>query len=127
MVESNTEKMVVEEINKVEQDLKSLSIKTKEKKVQFSPSIYTQATQIKNHAKGKALTVDTISMSDKLKRPRHRKKSRVQIGKFYSTKKKLNFDEDDGEDDGKEKKFDQTSNDITLDESVTKDLPNRTI
>ena len=108
MVESNTEKMDVEEIDKVEQDLKSLSIKTKEKKVQFSPSIYTQATQIKNHAKGKALTVDIISMSDKLKKKK--KKSRIQIGKFYSTKKKLNFDEDDEEDEG-----------------LGEDLPNSTI
>ena len=107
MVESNTEKMDVEEIDKVEQDLKGLSIKTKEKKtVQFSSpmSMFAEGSQIGSHAKGKALTIAVVvSVASKLKRQK-KTKSRIEIGKIYS-KKKLNFGEDDEQDDGPEKEF----------------------
>ena len=96
--------MDVEEIDKVEQDLMGLSIKTKEKKtVQFSSPMFAEASQIGSHAKGKALTIAIVSIASKLKR--HKTKSRVKIGKHYSMKKKLNFGEDDEQDDGSEKEF----------------------
>ena len=111
--------MDVEEIDKVEQDLKGLSIKTKEKKtVQFSPQMFSEASQIGSHAKGKALTIAVVvSIASKLKR--HKTKSRIQIGKHYSMKKKLNFGEDDGQDDGSEKEF---NHEATLKKSMPQAL-----
>ena len=108
--------MDVEEIDKVEQDLMGLSIKTKEKKtVQFSSPMFAEASQIGSHAKGKALTIAIVSIASKLKR--HKTKSRIQIGKHYS-KKKLNFGEDD-EQDGSEKEF---NHEATLKKSMPQAL-----
>ena len=119
MIESTSQKMDVEEIDKVEQDLKGLSIKTKEKKtVQFSSPMFSEASQIGSHAKGKALTIAVVvSIASKLKR--HKTKSRIQIGKRYSMKKKLNFGEDDGQDDGPEKEF---NHEATLKKSMPQAL-----
>ena len=109
--------MDVEEIDKVEQDLMGLSIKTKEKKtVQFSSPMFAEASQIGSHAKGKALTIAIVSIASKLKR--HKTKSRIQIGKHYS-KKKLNFGEDDGQDDGPEKEY---NHEATLKKSMPQAL-----
>ena len=122
MDKSTSEKMDVEEIDRVEQNLKGLSIKSKDKKtVQFSSPTFAEASQIKRHAKGRAFTVDAISMAGKLKR-HNKRKARVQIGKHYSMKKKLNFAEDDGQDDGEEKEFDLSLNETTLDESMAQAL-----
>ena len=119
MIESTSQKMDVEEIDKVEQDLKGLSIKTKEKKtVQLSSPTFSEASQIGSHAKGKALTIAVVvSIASKLKR--HKTKSRIQIGKHYSMKKKLNFGEDDGQDDGPEKEF---NHEATLKKSMPQAL-----
>ena len=119
MIESTSQKMDVEDIDKVEQDLKGLSIKTKEKKsVQFSSPMFAEATQIGSHAKGKALTIAVVvSIASKLKR--RKTKSRIQIGKPYSMKKKLNFGEDDGQDDGPEKEF---NHEATLKKSMPQAL-----
>ena len=119
MIESTSQKMDVEEIDKVEQDLKGLSIKTKEKKtVKFSSPMFSEASQIGSHAKGKALTIAVVvSIASKLKR--HKTKSRIQIGKHYSMKKKLNFREDDGQDDGPEKEF---NHEATLKKSMPQTL-----
>ena len=112
--------MDVEEVDKVEQDLKGLSIKTKEKKtVQFSSPMFSEASQIGSHAKGKALTIAVVvSVASKFKK--HKTKSRIQIGKHYSMKKKLNFAEDDGQDDGPaEKEF---NHEATLKKSMPQAL-----
>ena len=119
MIESTSQKMDVEEIDKVEHDLKGLSIKTKEKKtVQFSSPMFSEASQIGSHAKGKALTIAVVvSVASKFKK--HKTKSRIQIGKHYSMKKKLDFGEDDGQDDGPEKEF---NHEATLKKSMPQAL-----
>ena len=85
-----------------ELDLKGLSITTKEKKtVQFSLPLFAISSKMKmlKDAKEKALSdaASTGSLASKLKKKK--KKSRLQIGKIYTSKRKLNFSNDDGQDD----------------------------
>ena len=94
-------------------DLKGLSMTSKEKKaVQFSSPLFAVSSEMRSHTKGKALSdaASTGSVASKLKK--QKKRARVQIGKIYTSKRKLNFSCNDGQDDVKD---DVQEKDLDLD------------
>ena len=86
-----------------ELDLKGLSLNTKEKKnVQFSSPIFAVSSEMRSHARGKALADAAITGSVASKLKKQKKRALVQIGRIYSSKRKLNFSINDGQDDVKD-------------------------